>query len=170
MKLVTHCCSLLVILALLLPALANPASALAAPPAHDPDEQIANAESAAPLAQDEPPPPSENVTVVHEGLNYPRGLIFDAAGNLYVVEAGRGGDTEVTAATCPDFVSPFMPYHVGMSGRVAKITLEGKRSIAVEGLPSARDPFDWVIGPNAVTLLDGELLSLIHISEPTRPY
>ena len=67
-----------------------------------------------------PPPLSDNVTVVHEELNYPRGLIFDADDNLYVVEAGRGGDTEVTAATCPDFDSPFMPYHVGMSGRVAR--------------------------------------------------
>jgi len=115
---------------------------------------------AAPLARAEPPPPSDNVTVVHEGLNYPRGLIFDADGNLYVVEAGRGGDTEVTAATCPDFTSPFMPYHVGMSGRVVKITPAGEESTVVEGLPSARDPFDWVIGPNAVTVLDGELYVL----------
>ena len=42
---------------------------------------------AAPLARAEPPPPSDNVTVVHEGLSYPRGLIFDADGNLYLTHA-----------------------------------------------------------------------------------
>ncbi len=48
MKLVTRCCSVLVILALLLPALAGPAGVQAAPRAHDPAEHIANAERAAP--------------------------------------------------------------------------------------------------------------------------
>ena len=48
MKLVTRCCSVLVILALLLPVLAGPAGVQAAPAAHDPAAHIANAESAAP--------------------------------------------------------------------------------------------------------------------------
>ena len=38
--------------------------------------------------------------VVVDGLVNPRGLGFDSDGNLYVVEAGNGGDFEAPGGTC----------------------------------------------------------------------
>lgn len=109
-----------------------------------------------------PLPLSPNVTVFAEGLEYPRGLHFDADGNLYVAEAGRSGDREVTADTCPDFESAFMPYFMGNSSRVSRITPAGVRTTVIDGIPSARDPYDWTYGAIDVALADGTVYALFQ--------
>ena len=109
-----------------------------------------------------PPPLSPNVTVFYDGLEYPRGLKFDAAGDLYVAEAGTSGDREVKADTCPDFESPFMPYFMGDSSRVSRITPDGERTTVIEGIPSARDPFDWTYGAVDVALMGDTVYALLQ--------
>lgn len=113
------------------------------------------------LAQaQEPEPLSANVSTFATGLVYPRGLEFGSDGSLYVAEAGPGGDTE-TNGTCPGgYVSPFTPYHIGMSGQVSKIGPTGERTTVVEGLPAARDKYGDVIGPNDVAFLGDTLYVL----------
>lgn len=109
-----------------------------------------------------PPPLSPNVTVFYDGLEYPRGLKFDGAGNLYVAEAGKGGDREVTADTCPDFESPFMPYFMGDSSRVSRISPDGERTTVVDRIPSARDPYDWTYGAVDVALMGDTVYALLQ--------
>ncbi len=109
-----------------------------------------------------PPPLSPNVTVFYDGLEYPRGLEVDADGNVYVAEAGSSGDDKVTADTCPDFESPFMPYFMGNSSRVSRITPAGERTTVVDGIPSARDPYDWTYGAVDLALVDGTVYTLLQ--------
>lgn len=109
-----------------------------------------------------PPPLSPNITVFYEGLDYPRGLKFDADGNLYVAEAGNSGDQEISADTCPDFESAFMPYFMGNSSRISRITPDGERTTVIDGIPSARDPFDWTYGAADVALLNNTVYALFQ--------
>lgn len=73
---------------------------------------------------------------VATGLDNPRHLSFDAAGNLYVVEAGRGG-----AGPCvehPDLGE----FCLGASGAVTKVNDVGADPRVVTGLPSILGPDD----------------------------
>src|SRR4051794_35944245 len=61
---------------------------------------------ASPVASPPAPPPlaspvplSSNVTVIAQGLNYPRGLEFGPDGKIYVAEGGTGGTTS-TVGQC----------------------------------------------------------------------
>jgi sugar lactone lactonase YvrE len=108
------------------------------------------------------PPLSPNVIVFYDGLEYPRGLKFDADGNLYVAEAGNSGDQQITADTCPDFESAFMPYFMGNSSRVSRITPEGERTTVIDGIPSARDPYDWTYGAADVALMADTVYALFQ--------
>ena len=109
-----------------------------------------------------PPPQSSNVTIFYDGLNYPRGLKFDADGNLYVAEAGKSGDKEIKKATCPGFESAFMPYFMGDSSRVSRISSDGKRTTVIDKIPSARDPYEWTYGASDVALMDNHVYALFQ--------
>ena len=72
--------------------------------------------------------------VGHGGLVSPRHLDFSPSGNLYVAEAGRGGDG-------PCFVGGEGPACFGATGAVTKISRHGRQSRIVDGLASfANDP------------------------------
>ena len=101
-----------------------------------------------------PPPLSVNVTVFYDGLAYPRGSKFDSDGNLYVAESGNSGDQKISADTCPDFDSAFIPYFMGNSSRISRITPDGQRTTVIDAIPSARDPYDWTYGAADVALMD----------------
>ncbi len=139
------------------------------PPAADPsaapvvEQKGPASEAGGSVAADWTPPPlSSNVTVFYDGLDYPRGLKFDAAGNLYVAEAGNSGDEKITADTCPDFESAFMPYFMGNSSRVSRISPDGKRTTVIDGIPSARDPYDWTYGASDIALMDNTVYALFQ--------
>jgi len=109
-----------------------------------------------------PPPLSPNAAVFYDGLAYPRSLKFDADGNLYVAEAGNAGEEKIAADTCPDFESAFMPYFMGNSSRVSRITPDGKRTTVIDAIPSARDPYDWTYGAADVALMDNTVYALFQ--------
>jgi hypothetical protein len=104
------------------------------------------------------------------GLSSPRHLAFSRSGDLYVAEAGRGGDG-------PCFIGGEGPACMGASGAVTKIGKHGRQSRIVEGLASyANDPNqngttdddgDSGIGPHGVTV-DGSHV-IITSGGPTAP-
>jgi hypothetical protein len=102
---------------------------------------------------------SGNVSVYAADLIYPRGLEFDADGNLYVAESGNGGDEE-SMGTCEDYTSPFAPYHPGMTARVTMVAADGTQTVVADGLPSARDQYGDVLGVTDVAFIDGTLYAL----------
>lgn len=113
---------------------------------------------ASPVQQEEAP--SDNVSTFATDLIYPRGLKFGMDGNLYVAEAGSGGDTE-SMGTCADMTSMFAPYQTGMTARVSMIDGEGARTTVAENLPSAQDQFGDVLGAHDVVFLDDSLYVLV---------
>jgi hypothetical protein len=82
------------------------------------------------MAQDEMLPlPGE---LVLSDLTAPRGLAFDADGNLLVAVAGTGGETEFTMPS-PEGKSAV---HAGLSGRIVSIAPDGTATDLISGLPS----------------------------------
>jgi hypothetical protein len=89
------------------------------------------------------------VTVFASGLNNPRGLAFDEAGNLFVAEGGAGGTTKTLPADCAQVAFPIGPYSGGFSASISKITHAGIRTAVASGLPSSQT------GPVAGSLVSG---------------
>jgi hypothetical protein len=81
------------------------------------------------MAQDAPPLPGE---VVLGDLDAPRGLAFDADGNLLVAVAGSGGEVELTMPS-PEGESTA---RLGMSGRIISIAPDGTSTDLIPGFPS----------------------------------
>jgi streptogramin lyase len=74
--------------------------------------------------------------VIATGLANPRGLAFGPDGSLYVAEAGRGGERDVRAGYDQ------IPYHVGTTARVTRISWTGRLVTVLPRLPSVRTPSD----------------------------
>jgi hypothetical protein len=89
---------------------------------------------------------SSSLEVVASGLNNPRGLDIGHWGQIYVAEAGSGGDGP--CATDPEG----MPTCLGATGALTKIW-HGKQHRVLEGLPSlAPEGGANAIGPSDVSL------------------
>ena len=71
--------------------------------------------------------------VIAAGLNSPRGIAYDDDGNLYVTEAGAGGDTVL-------LLQEDAQINAGLSGQVLKIAPDGTTSVAVPALTSVFNP------------------------------
>lgn len=81
------------------------------------------------LAQDMPPLPGD---VVVGDLGAPRGLAFDADGNLLVADAGSGGEIQMVMSG-PEGESTV---GMGMSGRIVSVAADGTVSDRIAGFPS----------------------------------
>ena len=78
--------------------------------------------------------------VVASGLDNPRHLTFSPTGDLYVVEAGRGGDG-------PCVEHPALgEFCIGLTGGVTHVDDDGPDRRVVDGLPSILSPDD-ALGP-----------------------
>lgn len=74
------------------------------------------------------------VTVLADGLNNPRGLTFGPHHELYVAEAGKGGD-----GPCIDHPE-LGELCVGRTGAVTRVWPDGEQRRVVRGLPSIAPP------------------------------
>ncbi|MFN8526501.1 MAG: ScyD/ScyE family protein [Chloroflexota bacterium] len=93
-------------------------------------------------------------TVIVHGLANPRGLALARDGTLFVAEAGTGGHDRVVGE--PDK----RRYHVGLTGRVSRISPNGERSTFADGFVSAFTNHDDDIGPTGVAIVGDELFVL----------
>jgi hypothetical protein len=76
---------------------------------------------------------------VASGLDNPRGLSFGPGGFLYVVEAGRGGDSTLCLPQ-PDAPPSAPPRCYGPSGAITRVVGLGDHQRVVVGLPSMAGP------------------------------
>jgi hypothetical protein len=81
------------------------------------------------IAQEMPPLPGE---AVGGAMDAPRGLAFDANGNLLVAVAGAGGEIQLIAPG-PEGETT---YNIGLSGRIVSIAADGTATDLVSGYPS----------------------------------
>jgi hypothetical protein len=87
-------------------------------------------------AQDAPPLPGEQVL---DAVAAPRGVAFDADGNLLVAVAGTGGEHIIEI---PSFEDPavMMQISAGLSGKIVSVAADGTATDLVSGLPSYATP------------------------------
>jgi hypothetical protein len=78
-----------------------------------------------------------SMLVIATGLDNPRGLNFGPDGALYVVEAGRGGDS---ALCLPQAENPTEDRCYGPTGAITRITGINQHQRVVTGLPSLAGP------------------------------
>lgn len=99
------------------------------PTAEGTQEATADASQGGAPAFEMPPLPGD---LVIGNLNTPRGLAFDANGNLLVAETGNGGSLAVTS-NGPEGETTFQ---VGMSGQVLSVDSTGSSTPIIQGIPS----------------------------------
>jgi sugar lactone lactonase YvrE len=87
-----------------------------------------------------------------DGLNAPRGLFYDADGNLWIVEAGQGG--ELTAE------GTFGPVDIGGTGALQMLASDGDLELIIQNLPS-QGPAGQARGASAVMVTDESIWLLI---------
>ena len=98
------------------------------------------------------------------GLTSPRGLTFGPDRNLYVAEAGVGGELEPTDEPgCEKFVNVFSPYTAGFSGRVLRVRANGRKDVVADNLPSMTDNSGASYGPTDVAFIGETLYVLIEM-------
>lgn len=85
-------------------------------------------------AQEPPPLPGE---LVVGDLSAPRGLAFDADGNLIVAVAGRGGDY---SQTVPSPEGEAVEMSMGMTGEILRVAADGTATPWIGGFPSYAAP------------------------------
>jgi hypothetical protein len=106
-------------------------------------------------------------TVYVSGLNNPNRISFDQHGNLYIAEAGTGGNRRTFPRECRQVRPPLGPVSGGYTGRISEAPPGGGSSKVVRaGLPSARyspiPPYANVVSGMAdVQVVRGRLVGML---------
>jgi hypothetical protein len=97
-------------------------------------------------------PPSPG-TLLADGYVGSIGTVADLECNLYVTEAGTGGDEVISIPDVGDF-------YVGDSAQITKVSPSGEKTVVASGLWSAHQGDGFGYGVIDVALLDGDLYYL----------
>lgn len=76
-----------------------------------------------------------SLTVVADGLDNPRNMDWDSAGNLYVTTSGKGGDG-ADGRCIPSPSAQYIPLCAGANGSVIKIAADGTKTDFLSSLTS----------------------------------
>lgn len=95
----------------------------------------------------------QRVAVVASSLASPRGLALDGKGNLYIAEAGRGGDQVVTIGEGEEK----REFKIGTTGQITRVTSDGAKEVVVGGLMSYVAFEGEALGPQGIAYADGAL-------------
>jgi hypothetical protein len=90
---------------------------------------------------------AQDMKVIATGLNNPRHLFYADDGTLYIVEAGKGGDTNAEG--------PYGPVKTGNTGQVTVVSPAGEQSVLISGLISMDAEFGQIEGPTSIYVADG---------------
>lgn len=112
-------------------------------------------------------PPLPGDLVVGD-LQSPRGVAFDAAGNLLVAVAGNGGSTELTVPSTEDPTKP-MTIKAGLSGVLLSVDKDGKATPVMPGFPSYAGEME-VTGLYRAIPHGDSLWVLLSTAGPTTPW
>lgn len=119
----------------------------------------AMAQEASPVAEGPGGPPlPEGATVIAQGLLAPRYIAIDEDGNIFVTEAGAGGDEDVmmpSADAATPVADPVSLGSRGTTGQVTMIDAAGTATVLATGLPSYN--FEGPVGPAGVVIAGGKL-------------
>ena len=96
---------------------------------------------------------AQSATIVASGLASPRGLAMDGKGNLYIAEAGRGGDQVITIGEGEEK----REFKTGMTGQITKVRSDGTKEVVVAGLMSLVAFEGEALGPQGIAYADGAL-------------
>src|SRR5688572_24768557 len=91
-------------------------------------------------------------TALVDGLNAPRGLYYDTEGNLWIVEAGQGGEFTGEGA--------FGPVDVGGTGALKMLSVDGDLEVILQNLPS-QGPAGQARGAQAVMVTEESIWLLV---------
>jgi hypothetical protein len=92
--------------------------------------------------------------VVASGLDNPRHLTFSATGDLYVVEAGKGGPRG-TGGNCQEHPELGV-FCLGFTGAVTKVRDDGPDGRVLTELPSIMNDEGEVLGPSDIAFTGGQ--------------
>jgi hypothetical protein len=92
--------------------------------------------------------------VVARGLDNPRHLTFSPTGDLYVVEAGKGGPREGSGANCAEHTELGV-FCLGFTGAVTKVRDDGDVRVLTK-LPSIINGEGEVLGPSDIAFTGGQ--------------
>jgi hypothetical protein len=112
-----------------------------------------------------------NWTVFATGLTNPRNIQVGPNGDLYVAEAGIGGDLSTTCGPVDNFFTTAGQYKGGFTGRISRIRPDGTRETVASGLPSFYDQVTFdSLGVSDLAWIGNTLYALIEGGGCTRGF